>query len=355
MTNLIVGLANAITKAAPAVVNTIVTLLNTLLNVVAKSLPSWINLGATIIIEFLNGIAAKIGAVSNAGVNLVVAFLNAVARNVGRLVSAGTNIVIAFIQGVGNNAGRIASAGEETIINFVNSLAGSIRGKQAELNAAGGNLASAIAAGMTFGLSDHVGDVVAAAQKLAGAIPDAIKNLLNINSPSKVIRAIIHSVGEGAVLGLADSEDSVDTASQSLGSKVVGGLKKAMAAVSDAVNMNIDTQPTIRPVLDLDQFKKDASTINGLLPDPTLSVSGTFNAAASAIAGADSNAQAAKLANTSEPVVQNIEQNVTLNQTNNSPKALSTIDLYRQGNNQINAAKGALVGNVPTDYTGVGS
>jgi hypothetical protein len=37
------------------------------------------------------------------------------------------------------------------------------------------------------------------------------------------------------------------------------------------------------------------------------------------------------------------ETNVTFNQYNNSPKALSDIDIYRQTNNQISKAKGVLV------------
>jgi hypothetical protein len=107
--------------------------------------------------------------------------------------------------------------------------------------------------------------------------------------------------------------------------------------MSDLVTSNVDIRPTITPVLDLSSVKKDASQIGSMLNGQSLSVQSAYSKAANLSAGYMSIQSATDAAATSTPPTE-----VTFNQYNNSPKALSSADIYRQTNNQLSVAKNAL-------------
>jgi hypothetical protein len=91
-------------------------------------------------------------------------------------------------------------------------------------------------------------------------------------------------------------------------------------------------------VLDLSAIQKDASTISDLLSVPQLSVGSVYSKANDAAAGYAAN-QAALF---DALVPAEAPAPISFTQINNSPKALSSAELYRQTNNQISVAKGAL-------------
>jgi hypothetical protein len=129
----------------------------------------------------------------------------------------------------------------------------------------------------------------------------------------------------------------IDAASD-MGSSAISALQSSLANMSDMVSNGIDSNPVISPVLDLTAFKKDASTISSMMPTPTLSANRSFSDAANIQQDYAVAQREAKTAVATAPVV----QNVSLVQNNNSPKPLPAIEIYRQTNNQLSAAKGAL-------------
>lgn len=108
-----------------------------------------------------------------------------------------------------------------------------------------------------------------------------------------------------------------------------------MSGFSDLITGPVDIQPVITPVLDLSSVKKDAGQIGTVLGRQPISVDSAYSKAA-AIANARVAAQEAADIQSSAPAP------LTFNQYNNSPKALSSADIYRQTNNQLSRAKGAL-------------
>ncbi len=45
----------------------------------------------------------------------------------------------------------------------------------------------------------------------------------------------------------------------------IDGTKNVVKRISDYINSDIDTQPVIRPVIDLDEVRRDANNLNNLL------------------------------------------------------------------------------------------
>jgi hypothetical protein len=101
----------------------------------------------------------------------------------------------------------------------------------------------------------------------------------------------------------------------------------------------MDMAPTIRPVLDLSDIQNKASQIPGLLPNTGLSI-GTSNDVATSVA-LQEEARNVELSQQAE-IDPKTGQPITFIQNNNSPKALSTPELYRQTKNQLSVLKGDL-------------
>ena len=101
----------------------------------------------------------------------------------------------------------------------------------------------------------------------------------------------------------------------------------------------MDLQPTIRPIVDLTDVKKGADGIYKMLPhDGSISVGTTYERARAARRTYDSNQQF-----TTMPVeTAKDSRPVQFIQNNNSPKALTNAEIYRQTRNQLSQAKGAL-------------
>jgi hypothetical protein len=101
------------------------------------------------------------------------------------------------------------------------------------------------------------------------------------------------------------------------------------------LDFDIDTNPVITPVLDLDQFQKDATGIDRMLAPAGIAPS-TAATAARAISnmGAVFESMMAAMGPPSTTV--------EYNQYNNSPKALSNAEIYRQTRNQLAVLKGVL-------------
>lgn len=122
--------------------------------------------------------------------------------------------------------------------------------------------------GFSNGITDNTFKAEAAAAAMAEAARIAAEEALGVESPSKVFYKIGDYVGIGFVNALRDSESSSYKAGASLGDSARLGISKAIAKIRDVINSDMDTQPTIRPVLDLSEVEAGAGTIGNLLGSP---------------------------------------------------------------------------------------
>ena len=79
--------------------------------------------------------------------------------------------------------------------------------------------------GLNIGLKIAVPDLSATLNWISSLIPSSVKKFLNINSPSKVMIPIGHSVGEGLQVGLLGSADAVKSTASKLASVITGQFK----------------------------------------------------------------------------------------------------------------------------------
>jgi hypothetical protein len=332
-------LLNIINQMAPQIVATLWNLVVLLVETLVRGIPYLVNAGFRLLIGILDGIANNIGRVVTSATNIIVNFINGIANNLGRVIQAGANLIIKFIEGIGNQIGPLLQAGANLILKFVNGLADTIRNNTAAMKTAGGNLADAIIQGMTGGIGDGVKSVIDAAVNLGKSALDAAKNILGIKSPSRRFREVGEWSAEGMAIGLTTTAGMVAKAAEGVGNTALHALSNSLSNVSSIAASDMDMSPTIRPVLDLSEIRKDSGLIGGILDNKALALNGTYAKATVLSNGQLANQESVATKSTTMPAT---GDTLNFTQINNSPKALSPADIYRNTNNQISVAKGAL-------------
>lgn len=306
-----VAILAGINRLAPMIVATLLNLIWTLINTIRNNVGEFADAGGDIIIGFLDGIAG----------------------NMGGIISAGTDVVISFLDGIQANQGKVADEGADTVIGFVNSVASTIETKSGEMQAAGGRLAMAIADGMSFGLASRVGELGAKAASMANSVIGRAKAALGINSPSKVFTEIGEFTGDGFGIGMDNRAKRVGRSAENLGRSAISAVKGAVAGISAALDSDIASRPTITPVLDLSNVRKGAGEISGMMPGSRLDASVSRDRA-----NVVSGQMRRELPNDPDSL-DPYSKGFTFIQNNNSPKALSEIEIYRQTKSQLSLAK----------------
>jgi tape measure domain-containing protein len=335
----IIAFANTIATAGPALTNALVVVLNSLINAIIKLSPKIIEALFTLLNALVTTMLKHVPKMVDSGLKLLTGVLNGIANNMSGVVTAATNVVVNFINAMAANQGRVIQAGVNFILSFVNGLASAIRSNSKAMGDAGANLASAIVEGMIRGLAGGAGRIASEARNIAKNALNAAKNALGIGSPSKEFEKVGRFSGEGLVIGLDKMSRVVEISAEDMGHRAVQSMSTALSGMSTLIDDKMDTQPVIRPVLDLSSLQGNAGQINKIL-------SGTKKIDISPVSA--SAQQASSGFQNNKSFVEELDRNqsttptVQFVQNNNSPKALSTAEIYRQTKNQLSKAKKAV-------------
>lgn len=194
------------------------------------------------------------------------------------------------------------------------------------------------AAGLVKGLQKQQTNLKRQMNNLADSMVRTIKKKLGIRSPSREFM----KVGDWSVKGLAkglEQSSAATSAAEDVGLNAINAMRKTLTGLSDIVDGEIDANPTIKPVLDLTKLQKDAGLIDTMLTTKPLEVSGAYSQARSTSAALKERRMEDYVAAAASAAP---GDNLTFNQYNNSPKALSEAEIYRNTKNQLSRAKGAL-------------
>ena len=119
--------------------------------------------------------------------------------------------------------------------------------------------------GFASGISANTYLATAKAVAMATAAVNAAKKALKINSPSKVMIPIGGGIPEGLAVGIDKFGGLVKSSVYRMSDTAFGETKKAMSRIADVINSDIDSQPTIRPVMDLSDVYSGVGRINGMM------------------------------------------------------------------------------------------
>lgn len=247
--------------------------------------------------------------------------------------TAGINAATAFTTGIGNQNGVADASGQ--------ALADKGASGAASENGAGGGFWSAgsnAGAGFVSGLNSQLSSATAAGRAIANAAYQAAMAALDEHSPSRVMMEVGAYGTEGFVIGLLSLMGSVKSVGGSIGTTAVDSLNSAMTKVADMLSADLDSAPTIRPILDTSSIESGLSSVDRLFSATrTLDLGGTRVRAATIASGMTTRDDTVKAGVTPATTVNN-----NFTQNNYSPKALSRIEIYRQTNNLFSTTKEVL-------------
>lgn len=338
----IIAFAEVIATGGPAMTKAIVAVLTAVLDAIGKLTPKIIDTLDKLFVALLNKSADYVPQMVRAGGRLIIGVLDGLAAELPGMISAGVNLVLAYLAGITAAFPRLVQAAFTMIITFVNDLANAIVKNGPALGQAGAHMAQAIVEGMVKGLAAGAGSVISAAENMASGALSAAGHLLGIHSPSKEFHKLGVWSGEGYAGGVDDSVPTVVQSINAMGKTALGTMNKAIESVANAIPDSMNLTPTITPVLDLSNVEKGSSAIGTMLKTTPLADWGTYTK--SAAQNISSN-----YSKTIAPISQNgtdsSAPSITFVQNNSSPKALSTVDIYRQTKNQLSEARGLYVFN----------
>ena len=210
--------------------------------------------GATMINGLVKGMSSRLHVVTETITNLLTAMITSISSKISLFQKAGISIARKVVDGAKTQKDAMKSAGK-------NLGSGLVNGIKAKWDAA-------YNAGYTLG------------QKAVQGEKDGQQS----ESPSKLTTKAGKWLGEGLIIGMERMGRSVYNAGKDMGGNAVDATRSAMTTILEALNSDVDAQPTIRPVIDLTDVKTGASAISGMLSKTqTLGVRTNLNAINTAI------------------------------------------------------------------------
>ena len=307
-----------IAEYTPIIVQAVFDILIACLQGIADNISMVVQTAIDIVLNFLDGIAQKIPDVIQAGFDLLLSFINgltdAINKNTPLLVEAMTNLVLALIdaaicvltggidlfkkigekimnsglvQGIKDKVSTLVS----TVSDFIKEAKDAITDKIHEWVDIGKNIINGLIEGIK-NVGKDIGDAV------SGFVNDAVngvKNFLGIHSPSRVFAEIGRYCDEGMVEGLNQYSYKVADATENVGDTALNTMNNTMSKLADAVEQDIESEPTIKPVMDLSGIQNGTNQLYKMMNSVDgYSVSGSIGIAektASSISNKSSNNQ----------------------------------------------------------------
>lgn len=213
--------------------------------------------GAQISSSLASGINSGKGQITAAATSSVSAAASAIQSQISIFRSAGITISTTLANSIKTGTSTIRTG----ITSALSAAVATIRSYRSGFYSAGSYCVSGFAAGITA--NTFVAEARARAMALSAL--NAAKRALAIRSPSREFYAVGNFAGMGFVNALSEYAPIAHDAGFDMADSARVGLKDAVGKVTDLINNGIETQPTIRPIMDLSDVKSGTDAIEGML------------------------------------------------------------------------------------------
>lgn len=289
--------------------------------------------------EFIGAFENSVDRIITAASNMVNTFATSVSNNLNLIETSATTLADGMLSKIDEYDDDFKLSGEDAVTRFasgitgkitfariafndvVSSMLNNIRSRYQDFHNAGGYLVD----GFNAGMSSKMTLVISTAAAMANAAYNSAMKALNARSPSRKFMAVGSYVTLGFARGIDEGTSEIQASADNMAKAAINSTQKTISKLVDAINTDVDTQPTIRPVLDLSSIEQGTGRLNAMFSrNRALSVSSSIERQnANVIQNGDSNATPSAM--------------YQFTQNNYSPKALSRIEIYRQTKNQFSA------------------
>lgn len=221
---------------------------------------------------FVDGANAKKSSLTSTFTSLIQEIINAMNDKKNQFSDTAQSLMTCFINSVKSKKSEVSNA----LVQIVGGALSDIRNKYNDFYNAGGYLVGGFADGITA----NTYKATAKSKAMAQAALNAAEKALKINSPSKAFFKVGDFAGMGFVNALDDYGSKSYDAGYDMADSARDGLGKAIAKIRDVVTGDIDSSPTIKPVMDLSNIQNGANQLYRMMDGVNgYAVSGSVNMA----------------------------------------------------------------------------
>ena len=261
--------------SADSITSSVKTVINDIASIAENSLSEMNDVGTDLAGAISTGFSSNKTSMQQAVVSVLNAAKTAVTDNVD-FKSTGKKLGSSLITGLNDKEEKIKSAAEK----LAKAAKTAITDCKDDFVEAGKDLGR----GLIKGIKDKEEDVYNAGFALGETAVKGEHDGQQSASPSKLTIKAGKWLGEGLVIGIKNMSKKVYNAGYDMGDNAINAVSNAIARISDIVNSDVDSQPTIRPVMDLDNVRSGMDTISRMLgATPSVGVLANVNAISSSM------------------------------------------------------------------------
>ena len=182
--------------------------------------------------------------------------VDAITRKLSLYTNAGRTLVTTLVSAISSKASSISSI----LGSAVSSAASNVRSYYNRFYDAGTYLGS----GLVIGINAKQQSVYNAGFRLGQKAVQGEMDGQRSRSPSKLTIQAGKWFGEGLVIGITSMGEKVYNAGHGIGELATQSVSQAISNVADIVANGLDSEPTIRPVVDLSDVTSGMDTLNSM-------------------------------------------------------------------------------------------
>lgn len=218
------------------------------------------NVGSMLTSALAGGVKSKSNTLSATASNMTESMKNSIASKDKEFQKVGVALISALAIGIQAQVNQAVNAA-----NYVGASAANGSGQAyTSFYMNGINLGRGLVLGMNAMQQSAYNSGYALGQAAVRGEKDGQKS----HSPSKLTIQAGKWLGEGLIIGMNAMESKTYGAGKSMGETAFDSIRSALSGMNDIIDSDMDTTPTIRPVLDLTNVKATAGKLNGLFTDP---------------------------------------------------------------------------------------
>ena len=273
---------SAITNSVPAV-NALVTMINTISSTTVGDMNPFVSaintLGKAQIADLSKTFGSAAIQMGSAAKSIMTAFSSGVKANQSQVNSSARTMIDGMATTMRSKTSMFHAIGATLMMKFVSgmrsqnssissSATGALSHAASRLRSYYGSFRSSgafVASGFAAGIRSGIQAAANAAAQMASAASTAARKNLKVASPSKVFKKIGGYVSQGFAIGISNYASMVQRSVGKMTNTAVDTSNKAMTRILEAVNGSVDSQPSIRPVVDLSEAKTGIHALNAML------------------------------------------------------------------------------------------
>lgn len=263
--------------SADSIISSVKTVINDIASIAENSLGEMNNVGTDLAGAISTGFSSNKTSMQKAVVSVLNAAKSAITDNV-KFTSTGEKLGSSLITGLNDKEDDIKKAATK----LAKAARRAIKDCREYFESAGDYLGEGLIEGMNAKKDDVYNAGFALGQTAVKGEHDGQQS----ESPSKLTIKAGKWLGEGLVIGMTRMGKAVYNAGYDMGDNAINAVSNAIASISDVINSDVDSQPTIRPVMDLDNVRSGMDTISRMLgATPSVGVLANVNAISSSMRG----------------------------------------------------------------------